>query len=186
MVHVQIIVAVAVLLLIFFVWTFNRMITLKNRVENAWSQIGVQLKKRADLVPNLIETVRGYAKHEMELFTEVTKARSALMTEHTRGHVKEIAKANDILSSALKTLFAVAENYPKLKANENFKLLQEQLEGLENKIAYSRQYYNDSVQDYETARESFPTNIIANVFGFKEKEYFEVSETESGPIKIKF
>ncbi len=162
---------------------YNRLIVLRNRVKNAWAQIDVQLRKRYDLVPNLVETVKGYMKHERQVFKEVTEARSALMRAKT---VKDKAKANNQLTAALKTLFAVAENYPNLKANENFKLLQEQLQGIEDKIAYARQYYNDSVLAYNNAIQTFPNNVIANLFGFKEEEFFEAEEEARKAVKVKF
>ncbi len=162
---------------------YNRLIVLRNRVKNAWAQIDVQLRKRYDLVPNLVETVKGYMKHERQVFKEVTEARSALMRAKT---VKDKAKANNQLTAALKTLFAVAENYPNLKANENFKLLQEQLQGIEDKIAYARQYYNDSVLAYNNAIQTFPNNVIANLFGFKKEEFFEAEEEARKAVKVKF
>jgi len=175
-----IIVAIA---LIWLIATYNRFIVLRNRFQNAWSQIDVQLKRRADLIPNLVETVKAYAKHERKVFTEVTKARTALMNAKS---LDQKAKANDLLSGALKTLFAVAENYPKLRANENFLQLQEELSGTESKIAYARQYYNDSVLSYNNMIERFPSNIVAKMFGFKRKEFFEAKEEERRAVKVKF
>jgi len=139
MIELLLVVGLLVLLLLFVVFTYNNLITLRNRVDNAWAQIDVQLKRRYDLIPNLIETVKGYVKHEREVLTEVTKYRAQLVT----GSVEEKAQANNMLSQALKSLFAVAENYPNLKANENFKMLQEELAGTENKISYIRTAYND-------------------------------------------
>ncbi len=162
---------------------YNGLVVLRNRIENAWSQIDVQLKRRTDLIPNLIETVKGYAAHEKEVFLKVTEARSALM--NAQG-VKDQAEANNMLTGALKTLFAVAENYPELKANQNFMMLQEELAGTESKIAYARQFYNDTVLKYDNKREKFPSNIIAGMFGFKEREYFEVGEADSEPVKVSF
>jgi LemA protein len=168
-----------------FIWmTYNRLITLRNRVDNAWAQIDVQLKRRYDLIPNLVETVKGYAKHEKETLTQITKYRAQLVTVT----VEEKAKANDMLTNALKSLFAVAENYPNLKANENFKMLQEELAGTENKISYIRTAYNDSVLEYKTAKQMFPTNIIAGMFAstFVPKGYFETAEAEREAVKVSF
>jgi len=165
------------------VLVFNRLVTLKNRVENAWAQIDVQLKKRADLVPNLMETVKGYAKHEREVFENVTKARSQLMQA---GSVKEKSTANTMLTNALKSLFAVAENYPKLEASKNFMMLQEELSGIENKIAYARTAYNDSVLEYNQTQETIPYNIFAGMFGHKKSEYFEIEAKEKEVPKVKF
>ncbi len=178
-----IILGVIGLVILAVILIYNRLIVLRNRVKNAWSQIDVQLRKRYDLVPNLVETVKGYAKHERAVFKEVTEARAALMKAKT---VADKAKANNQLTAALKTLFAVAENYPNLKANENFKLLQEQLQGIEDKIAYARQFYNDSVLEYNNALQVFPNNIIANIFGFKQEEYFETEGEARKPVRVKF
>lgn len=168
--------------LLYVAMTFNRLVTLRNRVENMWSQIDVQLKRRYDLIPNLIETVKGYMKNEKTTLENVTKYRSQLVT----GGVEERAKANNMLSQALKSLFAVAENYPNLKANENFKMLQDELAGTENKISYVRTAYNDSVLEYDNSLEMFPSNIIAGMFGFKPKPYFEAAEAEKAAVKVKF
>ena len=178
-----IILGVIGLVILAVILIYNRLIVLRNRVKNAWSQIDVQLRKRYDLVPNLVETVKGYAKHERAVFKEVTEARTALMKAKT---VADKAKANNQLTAALKTLFAVAENYPNLKANENFKLLQEQLQGIEDKIAYARQFYNDSVLEYNNALQVFPNNIIANIFGFKQEDYFETEGEARKPVRVKF
>ncbi len=150
---------------------YNRLVVLRNRGDNAWHQIDVQLERRADLVPNLVETVKGYAAHEKGVFEAVTKARTQWAQA---GTVKEKAEADGMLTSALKTLFAVAENYPDLKANQNFLMLQEELAGIESKIAYARQFYNDTILAYNNAQQVFPSNIIANMFNFKPREYFEV------------
>ncbi len=174
---------VIVVIVLAVVLIYNNLVSLRNRVENAWSQIDVQLKRRFDLIPNLVETVKGYMKHEREVLTEITKARAAMASAKT---VREQARASNMISDALKTLFAVAENYPQLKANENFKLLQEQLEGTENKIAYARQFYNDSVQEYNIAIQTFPGNVFANAFGFTKKEFFEAPASERAPVKVKF
>jgi LemA protein len=163
---------------------YNGLIVLRNRCENAWSQVDVQLRRRYDLIPNLVETVKGYAKHEREVFEKVTQARSQAINAST---VKEQGQAENMLTGALKTLFAVAENYPDLKANQNFLLLQEELSGTESKIAYSRQFYNDTVMKFNQKQQVFPSNIIANMFSFKERDYFEIEEPEArGPVKVSF
>ena len=174
---------IIVVIAFWLVGMYNRLVVLRNRIENAWSQIDVQLKRRADLIPNLVETVKGYAAHEKEVFTRVTEARAALV--NAQG-VREQAQADNMLTGALKTLFAVAENYPELKANQNFLMLQEELAGTESKVAYARQFYNDTVLKYDNMRERFPTNLIAGMFGFKEREYFEVPETDREPVKVDF
>jgi len=175
---------VIVIIVLAFFGLYNVLVAKKNRVKNAWHQIDVQLKKRADLVPNLIETVKGYAKHEKTVFQQVTKARTAFLNA---GSVAEKAKATNMLTGALKSLFAVAENYPDLKASKNFLMLQEELAGIESKIAYARQFYNDSVMAYDVALESFPTNIVASLFKFKKEfEYFEVEESERSVPKVSF
>jgi LemA protein len=168
---VWLIVILAVLFLGFIIYLFNKLVRYRNRVENAWHQIDVQLERRADLIPNLVETVKGYAAHEKSTFEEVTQARAALVNAKTVG---ENAQAEGMVSQALKSLFAVAEAYPELKANQNFLALQEELSGTENKISYARQFYNDSVMAYDVARQKFPANVIASAFGFSEtREYFE-------------
>lgn len=178
---------VAVIFVIIILWliiAYNSFVRLKNQVKNAWAQIDVQLKRRTDLIPNLIETVKGYAKHEKEVLENVTKARSAIMS--AGGDVKEAAKANNMLSGALKSLFAVSEAYPDLKANQNFMQMQEELAGTENKIAATRQYYNDAVMEYNTKRESFPSNMIAGMFHFEQKDSFEIQESEREVVKVQF
>ncbi len=173
-----------VIIILFFVLTYNSLISVEKRVENAWAQIDVQLKRRADLIPNLIETVKGYAKFEKKVLTEVTKARTAILSAKTP---KEAAKGENMLEGALKTVFAVAESYPSLKANENFKALQEELASTENKIAFARQFYNDMVMKWNTMILQFPVNIIANMFNKnKEKEFFEVKEAERKNVKVDF
>jgi len=174
---------IVILIIGYIVSLYNSLINLRNRVKNAWSQIDVQLKRRTDLIPNLVETVKGYAKHEKTVFENVTKARAGLMNAQT---VKENEKANNMLTDALKSLFAVAENYPELKANQNFLELQGQLEETENKIAYSRQFYNDTVLMYNNKVQMFPSNIIANQFNFEIAEFFEIAETEKEVPKVEF
>jgi LemA protein len=178
-----ILLGVVVLILLIVVGIYNKIIALKNRIDNAWHQIDVQLKRRADLIPNLIETVKGYAAHEKETFAKVTEARTKMMQA---GSVGEQAKAQNELSGALKSLFAVAEAYPELKANQNFLMLQEELAGTENKISYARQFYNDTVMQFNQVIQQFPGNIFAGMFGFTAKEYFEIEEAAREVPKVKF
>lgn len=171
-------------LLVFVIGIYNRLVTLRNRSDNAWAQVDVQLRRRYDLIPNLVETVKGYAKHEASVFEKVTEARSKAINA---GTVKEQGQAENMLTGALKSLFAVVENYPDLKANQNFLMLQEELAGTEGKIAYARQFYNDTVMKFNLRQQVFPSSIIANMFNFKEKEYFEIEEEEARePVKVKF
>ncbi|MFH1770035.1 MAG: LemA family protein [archaeon] len=177
---VIIIVAVIVLLII---GLFNRLIRLKNQVKNSFAQIDVQLKRRNDLIPNLVNAVKGYMKHEKSTLENITKARAAVMQATTPG---EKGKASNMLSQTLKSLFAVSENYPDLKANQNFLQLQEELAGTENKIAYSRQHYNDIVMVFNTKIETFPNNTIAGMLGFKKEASFEASAEERKNVKVEF
>jgi LemA protein len=163
---------------------YNSLITLRNRCDNAWSQVDVQLRRRYDLIPNLVETVKGYAKHESGVFERVTQARAAAVNAQT---VKEQGQAENVLTGALKSLFAVAEAYPDLKANQNFLMLQEELAGTEGKVAYARQFYNDVVMKFNMRQQVFPSNIIANMFSFKVKDYFQIEdEVAKGPVKVSF
>jgi LemA protein len=175
------------LIVILFAWiagAYNGLVRLRNQLENAWAQIDVQLKRRHDLIPNLVETVKGYAKHERETFEKVTQARNMAMSAKTVG---ERAEAENVLTGALKSLFAVAEAYPELKANQNFLALQEELTSTENKISFSRQFYNDTVMTFNTRIEVFPTNIIAGMFHFVRHEFFEVkAEEEREAPKVQF
>lgn len=178
------IIAGAVVLLLTYFWTlYNGLITLKTQIEEAWSQIDIQLKRRADLIPNLVSTVKGYAKHEKSVFSEVTKARSALMGATS---LPDKAKASDTLTGALGKLFAVAENYPQLKANENFTQLQKELSDTEDKVAYSRQYYNSVVNDYNIRIRTFPNTLVNEMLGFHEKEFFAANEAERKSVKVSF
>lgn len=175
---------IVVVFFIFAVTIYNRLVNLRNRCDNSWAQVDVQLRRRYDLIPNLVETVKGYAKHEREVFEKVTEARSKAINA---GTVKEQGQAENMLTGALKSLFAVVENYPELKANQNFLMLQEELAGTEGKIAYARQFYNDTIMKFNVKQQVFPSNIIANMFNFKENEYFEIEEPEArGPVKVKF
>jgi LemA protein len=171
-------------IILWIIIAFNRLVILNNRITNAWSQIDVQLKRRFDLIPNLIETVKGYAKHEKEVFENVTKARNMMTKADT---MPQKAKADNMISGALKSLFAVAEAYPDLKANQNFLQLQEELAGTENKLAYSRQFYNDSVLTFNNLTMMFPSNMIAGMFNFKQREFFKTEgAAEREPVKVKF
>lgn len=180
---VWIIIGIAALIAIYLWSTYNGLIGLKNQIEEAWSQIDVQLKRRADLIPNLVESVKGYAKHEKSVFTDVTKARSALMGAKS---LPKMAEASDALTGALGKLFAIAENYPQLKANENFLQLQKELSDTEDKVAYSRQYYNSTVMDFNTRIQVFPNSLIAKQLGFTEKEFFQATGEEKKSVKVNF
>jgi len=163
---------------------YNSLVTLRNRCDNAWSQVDVQLRRRYDLIPNLVETVKGYAKHESGVFERVTQARNMAVNAQT---VKAQGEADNMLTGALKSLFAVAEAYPDLKANQNFMMLQEELAGTESKVAYARQFYNDVVMKFNLKQQVFPSNILANMFGFKTREYFQIEEeVAKGPVKVSF
>jgi LemA protein len=177
MVAVYIVIGIVVLLIIFFIATYNGLIRLRNQLRNAWAQIDVQLKRRYDLIPNLIETVKGYMKYERETLEAVTKARN-LAQSLASGDVGARSKAEGELSGALARLLAVAENYPDLKANQNFLALQEELTSTENKISFSRQYYNDSVLKLNNKVQMFPSNVVASMTGFKLGEFFEVTAAE--------
>lgn len=174
---------VAGVLLLWGITTYNRMRVVSNRVDNAWSQVDVQLKRRYDLIPNLVETVKGYAAHERETFEAVTKARSLGIDAKS---VPEQAQAENMLTQALRQVFAVAEAYPQLQANQNFLSLQEELSSTEGKIAFARQFYNDTVLKFNNMIQVFPNLILAGAFGFKPKEYFEIDEESRGPIKVQF
>ncbi len=183
---VGIIIAVVVVLLILFVIvTYNGLIRTRNRIDNAFSQIAVQLKRRHDLIPNLVETVKGYAAHEKGVFESVTQARANAINAQSASPQAQ-AQAENQLSGALKSLFAVAEAYPDLKANQNFLNLQEEITSTEDKIAYSRQFYNDSVLGYNNRIQSFPANLIAGMCNFPPREYFEGDAGEQGPVAVQF
>lgn len=174
---------VVILVALFFSY-YNRIIVLSNRTDNAWSQIDVQLKKRVDLVPNLVETVKGYMKHEQKAIEMVTQARERMLGA---SGVKERMDAGNALAGALKTIFALAENYPTLRASENFKLLQEQLDGIESKIAYARQFYNDSVLAYNNVISTVPGRWFAGMMGrTTQRPYIEIPEAERAPVKVTF
>lgn len=175
---------IAIVLIVLFVWgTYNSLATGKVRIKEALSGIDVQLKRRIDLVPNLVSTVKGYAKHEKEIFENVTKARASLMG--AKG-TAEKAQSDNMLSSALKSLIAISENYPDLKASSNFLELQEELSDIEAKIAYARQFFNTNVSSYNSTLVNFPGSIIGNTFGFKQEEFFEATSAERKNVEVKF
>jgi LemA protein len=178
-----VIAAVVVLLAVIVVLMYNRLVRLRNRCENAWAQVDVQLRRRFDLIPNLVEAVKGYAAHERATFEAVTEARTRAQTAQTVG---ERAQAENMITQALGRLFAVAEAYPELRATENFQQLQAQLAEIEQNIAVARQVYNDTVLTYDTAIESVPTNVVANVFNFEPRQYFEIEEPAREPVQIRF
>ncbi len=176
--------AIIIVVGFWFIITYNRLITLKNRVKEAWADIDVQLKRRHDLIPNLIETVKGYAAHEKELFEKVTAARAKAIGAQS---VKEKGEAENVLSGALKSLFAVSESYPQLRASENFLELQRELTDTEDKIQAARRFYNTNVRDMNTKIESFPTNVVSSVFSFKAAEFFEIGEAAEREVPgVKF
>jgi LemA protein len=179
----KVILIVGAIIVLWVISVYNRLITLKNRVEEAWSDIDVQLKRRYDLIPNLVNTVKGYATHEKELLEQVTKARTFAMQA---GNMKDKLEAENALSSSLKSLFAVAENYPDLKASTNFLELQRELTDTEDKIQASRRFYNTNVRDYNTKLETFPTNILAGVLKFEKRDFFETAEGEKSLPEVKF
>jgi len=174
-------------IVVFVFWvilTYNGLVVFRNRAKEAWADIDVQLKRRYDLIPNLVETVKGYASHERELFEKVTEARARAMGA---GNMKERGEAENALSQTLKTLFAVAENYPQLKASENFLELQRELSDTENKVQAARRFYNGNIRDLNTKIESFPANMIAGMLGFKQMEFFEIEEAaERQAPKVSF
>ena len=179
-----IILGVVVLLILFVVGVYNNLVSLRLRVKNAWAQIDTQLKRRFDLIPNLVETVKGYAKHEEGTLEKVIEARNKYTAANS---VNDTAAASNELSNCLKSIFALSESYPDLKANENFKALQIELTGTEDKIAFARQFYNDTVQKYNESLAVFPNNLVANMFGFKEEPFFAVTdEAQREAVKVQF
>ncbi len=176
-------VGAALLVALLTVYYYNRFVTLENRIDNAWSQIDVQLKKRADLIPNLMETVEGYMEHEREVMDQVSKSREKIMNAQS---VEEEAQAGDEMGDALKSLFAVAEDYPDLKASENFKELQQELSSIENKVAYARQHYNDAILEYNNAIETFPAVVFANMFGHSEKDQLQIETADRELPEVDF
>jgi LemA protein len=183
MVALLIILAIIVVLVIFVISLYNGLVKLRNRIDNAWAQIDVQLKRRYDLIPNLVETVKGYAAHEAGTLEKVIQARNMAMSAQGP---KDQAQAENVLSGALKSIFALSEAYPDLKANQNFLNLQEELTGTEGKIAYARQFYNDTVYKYNTKIQSFPAVVIAGMLRFNTREYFEAEEGERENVHVSF
>jgi len=180
----QIILLIVAVIVLWVIFTYNRLITLRNRMREAWADIEVQLKRRYDLIPNLVETVKGYAAHERELFENVTKARTLAMQTQT---IKEKGEAENALSQTLKSLFAVAENYPNLRASENFLELQRELTDTEDKIQAARRFYNGNVRDFNIKIEIFPANTVASIFKFGKMDFFETGAPEERePVKVKF
>jgi len=184
-VAVIVILVIIVLAVLFFVLAYNGVIRLRNRVDSAWSQIGVQLERRHDLIPNLVETVKGYAAHERQTLEEVVQARNSAVQAQQAGPAQQ-AQAENVLTGALRQLFALSENYPDLKANQNFLNLQEELTATEDRISYARQFYNDSVQKYDTKIQTFPTNLIAGMFNFQPREYFQAEQGATEVPKVEF
>jgi LemA protein len=183
MIAVIVIVIIIILIGLFFWLGFNGLVKRRNQVDNAWSQIDVQLKRRHDLIPNLVETVKGYAAHERGTFEAVTQARANAINAQTPA---DQAQAENVLSGALKSLFAVAEAYPDLKANQNFLNLQEELTSAEDRVAYARQYYNDSVLSYNTQIQKFPTVLLAGMFNFDKREFFDAAPEETETPQVQF
>jgi LemA protein len=180
---VIVLVVLVVVIGLYLVSSYNKLVGLRNRIENAWAQIDVQLRRRYDLIPNLVETVKGYASHERETLDAVITARNAGM--NAQGPHDQ-AEAENQISGALKSIFALSEAYPDLKANQNFLALQEELTGTEGRIAYARQFYNDTVYRYNTKVQSFPQSVIANMFKFREREYFQADDESRGPTTVQF
>lgn len=179
-----IVITIVVLVILWIIGAFNRLVTLRNRTDESWSDIDVQLKRRYDLIPNLVETVKGYAKHEREAFENVTKARAAALS--AQGPQAK-GEADNLLTGALKSLFAIVEAYPDLKANQNFLQLQDELADTENKIQAARRFYNANVRDFNTAQQTFPTNLLASSFGFRPREFFALETgAEKQPVAVKF
>jgi LemA protein len=181
-----VIIVVVVLLVLFLILAYNGLVKARNRVDNAYSQIEVQQKRRYDLIPNLVETVKGYAAHERQTLEAVTNARANAINAQREGSIPEQAQAENVLTGALKSLFAVAEAYPDLKANQNFLNLQEELTATEDRIAYSRQFFNDSVLSYNNAIQTFPRNLLASTFKFEPREFFDAEPEASGPVQVQF
>jgi len=172
------------IILLLVIIIYNRLIALRNSVKNNWARINTQLQRRYDLIPNLVEAVKGYMAHEKTVLESVTQARTAFLNANT---IKETAEAENMMAGALKSLFAVSENYPDLKASQNFMMLQEELAGTENKVSYARQSYNNAVMDYNIGIQKFPANIIVGLFNFKEEEFFEVEDEEARKaVKVSF
>ena len=185
--EIWIVLAVLAVIVLFLITTYNRLVTLRQRVREAWADIDVQLKRRWDLIPNLVETVKGYAAHERTVFENVTNARANAISAGQTGTPADRAAAENMLTSALRTVFAVAENYPQLQAVQEFKDLSENLTATEDKIAFARRFYNGNVRDYNTALQTFPTNLLGGMFGFTAEQYFELADAAEREVpKVSF
>ena len=185
--EIVVLIVIVAAIALFFVATYNRLVTLRQRVKEAWADIDVQLKRRHDLIPNLVETVKGYATHESTVFQNVTQARAAAVAAGASASPQERAQAENMLTTALRSVFAVAENYPQLQAVQEFKDLSENLTATEDKIAFARRFYNGNVRDYNTSLQTFPTNVFAGMLGFSPEQYFELAEaTEREVPQVKF
>ncbi|HUQ41508.1 MAG TPA: LemA family protein [Candidatus Limnocylindrales bacterium] len=185
--EIWIILAVIAVIAMFLIAMYNRLVTLRQRVKEAWADIDVQLKRRYDLIPNLVETVKGYASHEKTVFEEVTKARANAISAGATGGPQDRAPAENMLTQAIRSVFAVAEAYPQLQASQNFRDLQEQLSATEDKIAFARRFYNGNVRDYNTSLQTFPTTVLAGMFGFTSEQYFELGDArEREAPKVSF
>ena len=181
------VVVVLILAVIFwFIGCYNKLVKSRNKVKNSWSQIDVQLKRRFDLIPNLVETAKGYAGHEKEIFSSFAEARNVYSQASKNGDIAGMSEANNKLSSVLSKLIAVSEAYPELKADQHFAKMMEELTNTEDKIAYTRQFYNDVVMSYNNLREVFPSSIVAGMFGFKEAQFFEIDEASKENVKVQF
>lgn len=183
MIALWVVLGVVALVLLVGIAIYNRLVRYRNQIENAWSQIDVQLRRRYDLIPNLVNTVKGYAAHEKQTFENVTAARAAGIAAKTVG---EQAQAENMITQALRQLMAVVENYPDLKANQNFLALQEELTGTEGRIAFARQFYNDQVLGFNNLVQQFPSSIVASMGGFKIREFFEIEAAAAGPVQVQF
>ena len=182
-----VVLAIIAAVALFLIAMYNRLVTLRQRVREAWSDIDVQLKRRYDLVPNLVETVKGYAAHEKTVFEDVTTARANAIAAGSSGTPEQRAQAENVLAGALRSVFAVAENYPQLQASQNFRDLQEQLTATEDKISFARRFYNGNVRDYNTSLQTFPTSVLAGMFGFAAEQYFELADAaEREAPKVSF
>lgn len=181
-----IILVLLIALVLWVIGVYNKLVKARNRVKNSWSQIDVQLKRRFDMIPNLVETVKGYAKHEESIFGAFARARDVYARASDTNEIKAISEANDMLTGAISRLIAVSEQYPELKANANFTAMMNELTNTEDKIAYTRQFYNDVVTTYNNLRELFPGSIVANMFGFKEAELFKTDEASRQNVKVQF
>ena len=183
---IGIVVVLILAVIAWFIGCYNKLVKARNKVKNSWSQIDVQLKRRFDLIPNLVETAKGYAKHESGILEEFAKARNVYAQASQTGNVAGMSEANNMLSATLSKLIAVSEAYPELKANTHFSSMMEELSNTEDKIAYTRQFYNDVVMSYNNLREVFPSSIVASMFGFKEAELFKTDEASRENVKVQF